>query len=489
MVHSLTKKNNVFLSELKLFCYLFGLIRLINKLIISGKRIVSFELAKKEMERLPIHQKYGYVYSVQALMVGIEGAKGIASIGDLCTIVTKGNKKISCEIISIQNELAIAMAFDSLEGVRLKDKVYFSEKPLSIRPNEDWLGRIVNARGEGIDDKGSLNKGEIDYYLKSKPLNANIRGLVENKIDLGVRAINSFVTCCKGQRLGIFAGSGVGKSTLLSMFAKNSMAEINIIAMVGERGREVREFIEKQLGQEGLSKSIVIVSTSDEPALMRRQAAYLAMTLAEYFRDLGKDVLCFIDSLTRFAMAQREIGLAAGEPPTTKGYTPSVFNELPMLLERSGPGHMNEQGSITGLYTILVDGDDHNEPIADALRGILDGHIVLDRKIAERGRFPAINILKSLSRSMPACNTEHENALIIKARQLLSKYEDMEELIRIGAYKKGSDPEIDQAIFYYPHIEEFLSQSIEEISSFESSYQQLEMVLHQEQPVMDREDT
>lgn len=276
--------------------------------------------------------------------------------------------------------------------------------------------------------------------------------------------------------MGIFAGSGVGKSVLLSMIAKYTHCDISVIGLIGERGREVQEFIEDNLGEEGLARSVLVVATSDEAALMRRQAAYMTMTLAEYFRDQGSEVLCMIDSVTRFAMAQREIGLAGGEPPTTRGYTPTVFSELPRLLERAGPGM--GKGSITGLFTVLVEGDDHNEPVADAVRSILDGHIVMERAIAERGRYPAINVLKSVSRTMPDCLTDEQQPLFTRARQLLSTYSDMEDLIRLGAYRQGSSPEVDEAISYQPMLEAFLSQGKREQTSLEDGYVELARILN-----------
>ena len=275
--------------------------------------------------------------------------------------------------------------------------------------------------------------------------------------------------------MGIFAGSGVGKSTLMSMMAKNTSSDISVIGLIGERGREAKEFVEDVLGPEGLAKSVLVLATSDESPLMRRQAAYTAMAVSEYFRDQNKDVLCMMDSITRFAMAQREIALSVGEPPASKGYTPSVFAELPRLLERAGPGSGN--GTITGLFTVLVDGDDHNEPLADAVRSMLDGHIVLDRAIAERNRYPAINILRSISRTMPDCDTPEEYALVAKARKYISSYEDMAELIRLGAYKKGSNRDVDEAIFYYPKIEAFLSQTKKEKITLEQGYKELADIL------------
>src|SRR5213078_3342982 len=295
-----------------------------------------------------------------------------------------------------------------------------------------------------IDGKGPLPAGPSPYPFRSAPPPAHARRRVGAAIDLGVRALNTFLTCCHGQRMGIFSGSGVGKSVLLSMMARNVVADVSVIGLIGERGREVQEFLQEDLGDDGLARSVGVVATSDEPALMRRQAAYLTLAIAEYFRDEDRDVLCLMDSVTRFAMAQREIGLSAGEPPTAKGYTPTVFTELPKLLERAGPGM--GQGTITGIFTVLVDGDDHNEPIADAVRGILDGHIVMRRAIAERGRYPAIDILKSVSRTLPLAHSEGENALRVEARRLLSTFADMEEMVRLGAYKAGSSPEVDRAV-------------------------------------------
>ncbi len=329
--------------------------------------------------------------------------------------------------------------------------------------------------GEPVDGKGPLLQGPSPMPFRNAPPPAHSRKRVGQPLDLGVRALNTFLTCCRGQRMGIFAGSGVGKSVLLSMLARNVDADVSVIGLVGERGREVQEFLQDDLGDEGLARSVVVVATSDEPALMRRQAAYLTLAIAEYFRDEDKDVLCLMDSVTRFAMAQREIGLSAGEPPTAKGYTPTVFTELPKLLERAGPGL--GEGTITGIFTVLVDGDDHNEPVADAVRGILDGHIVMERAIAERGRYPAINILKSVSRTMPKSADPVYLPLIKRARQIMGTYADMEELIRLGAYRAGSSVEVDEAIRLHEPLENFLRQGKGEATSLRDGYAQLEQLL------------
>src|SRR5713226_6269410 len=320
---------------------------------------------------------------------------------------------------------------------------------------------------------GSAGPSPCPY--RNSPPPAHSRRRVGAPLDLGVRALNAFITCCRGQRMGIFAGSGVGKSVLMSMLARNVVADISVIGLIGERGREVQEFLQDDLGAQGLARSVVVVSTSDEPALMRRQAAYLTLAIAEYFRDLDKDVLVLMDSVTRFAIAQREIGLSAGEPPTAKGYTPTVFTELPRLLERAGPG--TGEGTITGLFSVLVEGDNHNEPVADAVRAILDGHVVMERAIAERGRYPAINILKSVSRTMPRAADPAYLPVINQARQVMATYADMEELIRLGAYRAGSSAEVDAAIRLHRPLEEFLAQGKEEATSLGQGYQRLERIL------------
>ena len=423
------------------------------------------------LTQIPEYHLYGRVTAVLGMLVEVGGVQRRLSIGDRCRVAARGGHALACEVVGFRDDRAILMPFGALEGVGLGCKAEVVDVEPVVSPTEKWLGRVVNAMGEPIDGRGPLPEGDIAYPLRNCPPPAHARQRVRGKVDLGVRAINTFLTCCRGQRLGIFSGSGVGKSILLGMMARYTAADVNVIGLIGERGREVQEFIEDNLGEEGLARTVIVVATSDESPLMRRQAAYMTMALAEYFRDRDKDVLCMMDSITRFAMAQREIGLSAGEPPTSKGYTPTVFSELPKLLERAGPGC--GRGSITGLFAVLVEGDDHLEPITDAVRGIIDGHIVLDRAIAERGRYPAIDILRSLSRAMPDCNTAEENAIVLRARKMLANYEDMAEMIRLGAYRVGSDAKTDEAIKYYPALERFLSQDRNDRSDLASGYAQL----------------
>jgi flagellum-specific ATP synthase len=428
-----------------------------------------------EVSLIPEIRRFGRVTGVMGMLLEVGGLPQRLAIGGHCHVAGHGGGRLTCEVVGFRGGRALLMPFGPLDGIGLGSKVEMVERPAAIYPEIGWLGRVVNAMGEPIDGKGPLPQGGTAYPLRNPPPPAHARRRVQGKIDLGVRALNTFLTCCRGQRMGIFAGSGVGKSVLLSMIARYTGADATVIGLVGERGREVQEFIEDDLGPEGLKRSVVVVATSDESPLMRRQAAYLTLAVAEYLRDRDRDVLCLIDSITRFAMAQREIGLSAGEPPATKGYTPTVFAELPKLLERAGPG--TGQGSITGLFSVLVEGDDHNEPIADAVRGILDGHIVLDRAIAERGRYPAVNVLRSISRTMPQCNSENENRVVAAARRFIASYEDMAELIRLGAYKRGSDAKIDEAIRRYPLIEAFLAQRKEDRADLASGYAQLEALL------------
>lgn len=427
------------------------------------------------IEGLSSWRHYGRITAILGMLIEVAGLENQLKVGSRVDLIDLQGKSKRAEIVGFRNQRALALIYDTTEGIGLGAKAVMAPDEWTVRPSSEWLGRVVNAFGQPVDGKGPLPPGERIRLIRQSPLPAHTRSRIGEKVDLGIRSINTFTSCCLGQRLGLFAASGIGKSVLMSMMARYSSAAVNVIGLVGERGREVQEFLMDELGADGLARSVVIVATSDESALMRRQAAHLSMAIAEYFRDEGKDVLLMMDSVTRFAMALREIGLAVGEPPTSKGYTPSVFAELPRLLERAGPGA--GKGSITGIFTVLVDGDDHDEPIADAVRGILDGHIVLERPIAERGRYPAVNVLRSLSRSMPGCNSDHENELVTQARRYLAAYENMAELIRLGAYRKGSDPMVDEAIEIYPRLEKFLSQNRNEQADMASGYEQLETIL------------
>jgi flagellum-specific ATP synthase len=420
-------------------------------------------------------ETYGRVVGVRGLLVEVAGPLHAMSVGARVVIETGSGPPIPCEVVGFSGTNALVMPFAALEGVRRGCRAIVTSVPAAVRPSKGWLGRVVNAMGDPIDGLGPLPLGPSPYTFRNPPPPAHARRRVGAPLDLGVRALNTFITCARGQRMGIFAGSGVGKSVLLSMLARNVGADVSVIGLIGERGREVQEFLQDDLGEAGLARSVVVVATSDEPALMRRQAAYLTLAIAEHFRDNAQDVLVLMDSVTRFAMSQREIGLSAGEPPTAKGYTPTVFTELPRLLERAGPG--TEAGTITGIFTVLVEGDDHNEPIADAVRGILDGHIVMERAIAERGRYPAINVLKSVSRTMPRSADPAFLPVIRRARQVMATYADMEELIRLGAYRPGSSPEVDEAIGLHEPLERFLTQGKDESTVLHDGYVRLEKIM------------
>ncbi|HTY69911.1 MAG TPA: flagellar protein export ATPase FliI [Alphaproteobacteria bacterium] len=427
------------------------------------------------IDRIPSYRLFGRVTAILGMLVEVGGVENRLAVGGRCVLTARDERRVACEVVGFRENRALLMPFGALDGVGVGCQAEIADSETYVYPHPAWLGRVINALGEPVDGKGPLPLGPTAYALRASPPPAHARQRVQGKIDLGIRAINTFLTCCRGQRMGIFAGSGVGKSTVMSMMARYTAADISVIGLVGERGRELQEFIQDDLGPEGLKRSVVVVSTSDESPLMRHHAAYMTLTVAEYFRDQNKNVLCLMDSVTRFAMAQREIGLAAGEPPASKGYTPSVFAELPRLLERAGPGA--GKGSITGLFTVLVEGDDTNEPIADAVRSIVDGHIVLDRVIAERGRYPAVNILRSISRTMPGCNSPAENELVGRARALIAQYDDMAEMIRLGAYRRGSDPQVDEAIRYNPDLERFLAQGKTERADLPTGYAQLAEIL------------
>lgn len=435
-------------------------------------RLINLRAAVGRMDAMT---RWGRVASLSPTFAMVAGPLDHMVLNGRLMVET-AQADIPCEIVGFQNGFACAMPLRPFDAVRPGQRVRIEKSVTGVYPDQRWLGRVINALGEPIDGKGPLPSGALFSPLRSAPPPAHLRRRVGAPLQTGVRVVDCFTTCCEGQRLGIFAGSGVGKSVLMSMLARHSQSDIAVIGLIGERGREVKEFLEDDLGDAGLARSIVVVATSDETALMRRQAAFLTLTLSEYFRDRGAHVLCMMDSVTRFAMAQREIGLAIGEPPTTKGYTPSVFAELPQLLERAGPGPEG-QGSITGLFSVLVDGDDHNEPVADAVRGILDGHLVMERAIAERGRFPAVNVLKSISRTMPRSTPEEWRGLIREARNLMATYSDMEELIRLGAYRAGSSAEVDRAIRLIPKLDSFLAQGKEESTSMGDGYRRLAEIM------------
>lgn len=403
----------------------------------------------------------------------IESLGPAVEIGEICYIYPlKNTKPIKSEVVGFKDEIVLLMPLGNMNGIGPGSKVVATGHALQVNVGEQLLGRILDGLGNPIDGKGPLICKK-KYSVDNMPPNPLMRNKVSEPLPLGIKAIDGLLTCGNGQRMGIFAGSGVGKSTLMGMIAKNTKADVNVIALVGERGREVREFIDNDLQEEGLKRSVLVIATSDQPALVRTKAAYIATAIAEYFRDLGKNVMLMMDSLTRFSMAQREVGLAVGEPPVTRGYTPSVFAVLPKLLERAGN---SEKGSITALYTVLVDGDDLNEPITDAVRGILDGHIFLSRKLAGKGHYPAIDILDSISRVMPnIVNDRHLEAARI-FREYLSIYKEAEDLINIGAYAKGSNKKIDIAIEKIDLFNQLLMQGVDERVSFEDTQRTLENI-------------
>lgn len=415
----------------------------------------------------------GKIENIVGMTIEASGSKG--SIGDICTVYNDSLKRqVPLEVVGFKGNSILLMPYESLNGITAGSFVRNTKNRLRIPVGDFLCGRIIDSMGNPIDDKGELTSKPSRYFVDNQRTNPLNRPPIVEKLDFGVRAIDSTLTIGKGQRIGIFAGSGVGKSTLLGMIARNVKADINVIALVGERGREVREFIEKDLGEEGLAKSVLVVATSDEPAMLRMKCPMVATAIAEYFRDQGKNVLLMMDSLTRFAMAQREIGLAIGEPPVARGYTPSIYAELPKLLERSGNF---STGSITGVYTVLVEGDDTNEPISDTVRGILDGHVVLDRKLATANHFPAININASISRLMNSITSEEHQKLTSKLRDILSIHEKNIDLISIGAYKPGSNLKLDYALTKIDKINQFLKQGIDEGSDFEETISYLNEIL------------
>ena len=415
-------------------------------------------------------KRLGKVVNVVGLTIESNGPD--AKLDDLCRIIIDkdADKYVMAEVVGFKDGKTLLMPFDSTEGIGFGCIVENTGSPLSVSVGDDILGLTLDGLGRPID--GSSYTGAEQYPIDAPSPDPLTRVIISEPLPLGVKAVDGLMTIGKGQRIGIFAGSGVGKSTLLGMFARNTKADINVIALIGERGREVREFIERDMGEEGMRRSVLVVATSDKPALVRRKAAQTATAIAEYFRDQGKDVLLMMDSLTRFSMAQREIGLASGEPPVTRGYPPSVYAQMPKLLERAGNA---DKGSITGLYTGLVDGDDFNEPITDTARSILDGHIMLDRRLGHKNHYPAIDVLQSISRCMSQIATKEHKAAAGKLKNVLATYNEAEDLINIGAYKSGANPNIDFAIEKINAINEFLCQDVDSRYSFD---EELELLMN-----------
>lgn len=423
---------------------------------------IDFKKMKNSLDKIePIYAE-GRVKRIVGLTIEAEGI--IPFIGEVCYIHNDYGEKIECEVVGINQERSILMPFADVRGVSTGSKVIATGKFLTVNISEELLGCVLD--GLGRVQIGNTPKEYEEFTIENKPPIAVERKPISEIIQTGIRVIDGTLTCGVGQRVGIFAGSGVGKSTLMGMISRNASADINVIGLIGERGRELQEFISHDLGEEGLKKSIVVCATSDEPALIRLKASLVTTAIAEYFRDKGKNVILMMDSVTRFAMAQREVGLAIGEPPATKGYTPSVFALLPKLLERTGP---SDKGAITAFYTVLVDGDDMNDPIADTVRGILDGHIVLSRELAQKNHYPAIDVLKSVSRLMSKIVSNEHKELAGNVRNLLAVYKEAEDLINIGAYVHGSNPEIDRAIQYISQINEYLKQSVSENTGYDQN--------------------
>lgn len=441
-----------------------------------AERIDSLASAIASIPRLRVR---GRIVGLTGLMVEIDGIASLLAVGDRLVARTRDGRAVPMEVVGFRGGRAQAMALGDLAGLgpglwaELKGRA-------GLAASDGWLGRVIDPLGAPIDGRGPLPRGRTSRDVRAAPPAATARARLGPRLPLGVRVLDLFTACREGQRLGLFAASGVGKSTLMASLARNAACDVAVIALVGERGREVREFIEDDLGPEGLARSVVVVATSDAPPLLRREAAFSAMAVAEHFRDRGKRVLLMMDSVTRFCLALREIGLSAGEPPTTRGYPPSVFAELPRLLERAGPGLEGTGGSITGLFTVLVDGDDHDEPVADAVRGILDGHVVLDRRIGERGRYPAVDVLRSLSRAAASVLAPEERALVARARRLLSLYADLEDMVRLGAHKPGADAEADEAIRLAPEIERLLAQEKDERSTPGEAFARLAALIGEE---------
>jgi flagellum-specific ATP synthase len=438
-------------------------------------------LARAALAAIGANAIAGEVAGVLGLSVALRGLSAHLAVGDRLVLAPRAADPVPAEVIGFRDGLAHALALGPLDGLGpgRPARAAAPPRPATLAVDDAWLGRVIDPLGRPLDGRGALPPGPTALPLRAAPPPATARGRLGPRLGFGVRALDAFVTAREGQRLGLFAGAGVGKSTLLGMLARNVACDVVVLALVGERGREVREFLEDDLRPEGRARAVTVVATADAPPLLRREAAYAAMTVAEHFGAQGRRVLLLMDSLTRFCLALREIALAAGEPPATRGYPPSVFAELPRLLERAGPGadRAGASGQITGLFTVLVEGDDLADPVADAVRGILDGHVVLERRIAERGRYPAIDVLRSLSRTAGQCLSPAETELVLRARAALALQAELVDLVRLGAYRPGADPAADQALAVAPRVEAFLSQSPAEWADSAACFQQLRAAL------------
>jgi flagellum-specific ATP synthase len=436
----------------------------------------NFEQRLAAIKRTLSPEINGYIAGLTGLTVAVSDFA--VPVGAQCEIITRNGSVIPAQAIGFRSQVSVLMPLAEMVGIARGDRVRCRQTQAAVPVGEQLLGRVINADAEPIDGRGPL-LCQMRHPVDVRPLQALERVRIDASIGTGIRTIDALTSCGRGQRLGIFSGPGVGKSILLGMIARNTSADVNVIALVGERGREVREFIEKDLGPEGLQRSVVVVSTSDEPAPLRTRAGFVATTIAEYFRDLGKDVLLLMDSVTRIAIAQRQIGLAMGEPPATKGFTPSVFALLPQLIERCG---RTKKGSITGFYTVLVEGDDLAEPISDAMRSILDGHLWLSRDLANRGHYPAIDVLESISRVMPDVTDENHILMARDITRLVALYRDVEDLVNIGAYAPGTSAEIDLAVQAQPKINQFLQQTINEKVTFKQACEELRELIEDIRP-------
>ena len=431
-----------------------------------------FHVFRDRLNRLNGAGPVGRVQKVVGLTVESQGPP--AALGEACTIVTRGGRETLAEVVGFRDGRVLLMPWEQLDGIQPGAAVRSTGLPIQVPVGPAVLGRILDPLGRPLDDHGPLALHHEQAGLVRAVPNPSKRARIDSTLDTGVRVLDAFVTCGRGQRIGIFAGSGVGKSSLLGMISRHSTAEINVIALIGERGREVLEFVEKDLGPEALQRSVIIVATSDQPALVRVKAAFTANTIAAWFRNQGRHVLLMMDSLTRLAMAQREVGLAIGEPPAQRGYPPSVFGLMPVVLEQAG---CNERGAITGFYTVLTEGDDWNDPISDCARSILDGHVLLSRQLASENQYPAVEVLESLSRLQGSLIDEEKKKIVAAARHVLAVHRQYKELLDLGAYKSGTNPQLDQALQIHPHLMEFLRQPMDEMTSLTTTFEQLKTLL------------